>query len=339
MKNLLRALGNYLKFLEAPRRDAGKFTIPDDEKITMFEQLIEKSNKLGTAQEISPRKEFVQTSQNRIFNKLMESPNLQVRPKQRRTPRRSLRRTFIASPAFAIILLLVLGFGFVGSVQAADATIPGDFFYPLDLAIEKAQFQLATNDPDRIQLVLNFADERLGEARITFSEGDFGSTELALANYGQNLRIVRNLILNASDEMQGDLILVLAAHNLNQEKILQQLLSAASLETQEIILQTISILQHVLLEIEDLPEAAGVDFISNPHFKFAVDDLNNPKYEETSSEETSTEGSQDSSNGDWLPPGIIDNPGLDDDLPPGLKDKDKPPGQDDDKDKEKGTGN
>ncbi|MEK7105166.1 MAG: DUF5667 domain-containing protein [Patescibacteria group bacterium] len=60
------------------------------------------------------------------------------------------------------MLVLVAG-GWMTSVSAAYESVPGDFFYPIKIATERAQLTIATSDQKRAELHMDFASRRLAE--------------------------------------------------------------------------------------------------------------------------------------------------------------------------------
>ncbi len=67
----------------------------------------------------------------------------------------------------ALALVLVLGGGTM--VAASNQSLPGDFLFPVDLAIEKIQIKLA-NEEQRHELKLKFAEERVEEIKHVSEE-------------------------------------------------------------------------------------------------------------------------------------------------------------------------
>lgn len=78
---------------------------------------------------------------------------------------------FALSPRFALITLLILALvgGSATTVAASDHARPGDFLFPIDIALERVQIAIA-NRGVRDTLRLRFAEERLLEARLALAE-------------------------------------------------------------------------------------------------------------------------------------------------------------------------
>lgn len=330
MYKKLLTLKKYFKILEKSPHGEDTIAIHNRQRIKVLDHWVENSKKLSNAQTVEPKPEFVVASKNRIFDQVMQVQRVQTQTQRTHARQKPAFRTFIANPVFSIFLLLILGFGFVGSVQAADTSSPGDMLYFLDLAIENAKFKLATSDVQRVELLMDFSDERLEEAIETLSLGETSNAEIALAHYESHLHAVRNLILEASDEIQPNLIAILASHNENQLAVFNQMVASVNSEELASILQALSTSSHTLYSADELPESSGIEIHISTFLKFSADTIVNPK---DASESPAIEGQPDPSSDDWLPPGIIDNPEHSDELPPGLEDKEKPPGQGKDKQK------
>lgn len=67
----------------------------------------------------------------------------------------------------SFILALVLGTG--GVVAASNSAVPGDFLFPMDLAVEKVQMRFS-GDEREAELRLRFAEERISEIKRVSEE-------------------------------------------------------------------------------------------------------------------------------------------------------------------------
>jgi hypothetical protein len=335
MKRRLRAILEYLKIIETGSINPPSSKIQDTDKITIFEKLVDKSNTMKTAQQVYPRKEYIEASKNRIFDQLMDSQKALSAKSVTQRRKSGFVRTFVATPAFSVILILILGFGFVGSVQAADSALPGNALYFVDIAIEEARMLLALDDIARVQLRLGFAAERLHEAQQKFANGDTENAILALTGFEQQMRAISILILNAKDEIKPELVRLVAASYSSNSEVLAALSGSSPPEAAAALLHALGVSEHTIIDISILPEVAAMDIIVNTTLKFLADA---PKVIKgfTPSQMENSDTNDPESDG-YLPPGIIDNPSHEDgDLPPGLEDKKKPPGlEDKDRDKDK----
>lgn len=81
--------------------------------------------------------------------------------------------------ALIIALVVVLG---GGTVAAANAAVPGDALFGLDLAVEKARINFAGDDSKKNELKVKFAEERLAEAKtVVESRGSINVADIDLS--------------------------------------------------------------------------------------------------------------------------------------------------------------
>jgi hypothetical protein len=78
-------------------------------------------------------------------------------------PQRSLFSFMHLRLATTLIIFAVLIFGLLGTHLAAVSALPGDPFFPVKLAIEQAQVNLATNPQQRIELIESYDQRRAEE--------------------------------------------------------------------------------------------------------------------------------------------------------------------------------
>lgn len=76
--------------------------------------------------------------------------------------------TFGKRLAYATLAALILVSGSITTARVADAAKPGDFFFPIDIAVEKIQliFSVGTGKDN---LRIRFAEERLDEAKLVLN--------------------------------------------------------------------------------------------------------------------------------------------------------------------------
>lgn len=81
--------------------------------------------------------------------------------------------------ALIIALVVVLG---GGTVAAANAAVPGDALFGLDLAVEKARINFTGDDSKKNELKVKFAEERLAEAKtVVESRGSINVADIDLS--------------------------------------------------------------------------------------------------------------------------------------------------------------
>ena len=330
MKHKLKTILEYLKILDSDSPSQQAMRIKEKTNIKFIDEMMAKSTSMATAVQVVPKREFVEASKDRIFHQLMALNQAQGAGKAARMRKRVYGNRLAANPIFSILLILILGFGFVGSVQAADQALPGDLLYFADTAIEEAHVLMALNDLSRVHLRLEFAEERLDEAQQKFAAGDTRNAAVALAGFEKQMREISVVVLNAKSEIKTQLGKMVAEfHEINSE-VLLKLASSLPSENQEMIQQALGASEHTAIIILDIPEIEALDIEINFTLKFDADDPELLK--NGGSGDTSPTNEQPGSAGEdgYLPPGIIDNPGHGEGtLPPGLKDKDVPPGQED----------
>ncbi|MBE2201949.1 MAG: hypothetical protein IAE79_25300 [Anaerolinea sp.] len=84
----------------------------------------------------------------------------------------------------ATVVTLVAG---GGAVYVADAAVPGDALYGLDISIENVRLNLASTPEKTARLQLAFATERLQEAQKLMDAGDVDHYQVALSAYGDSI--------------------------------------------------------------------------------------------------------------------------------------------------------
>ncbi len=102
-----------------------------------------------------------------------------------------------------ILIAVLVAFTLAGVtlLSYANAAVPGDALYGLDLQLEAMRLSL-TNDPiSRGKLLVASAQERLEEIRLLAQEGDADNFSYALSVLGQNL-LMAGASLDATDESQ-----------------------------------------------------------------------------------------------------------------------------------------
>ena len=94
---------------------------------------------------------------------------------------------------FATIFLALLVFGlagFAGIARVADAAVPGEALYQLDLSLEQVQVGLVADATQRSTIQLAHAQERLDEALSLTREQDVAHAQEALVAYGVQMQEV-----------------------------------------------------------------------------------------------------------------------------------------------------
>ena len=85
----------------------------------------------------------------------------------------------------AIIVAVVLAISALGggTAYASQGSLPGDILYPVKLGTEQARLVLATNDVDKAELYLTFADSRVEEMTALAERGRPEQVNIAVNGY------------------------------------------------------------------------------------------------------------------------------------------------------------
>ena len=171
------------------------------DKPELFE-VLQKSNQLRKSKKVEPDPYFSRVSQIHVYYQLIEGKRSKFTPLENlkyflsnllplSPPKLALK------PIMTVFLALVLSVSFfVGGVQAADNSRPGQFLYPLDLAIEDVQLFFTRDEASRIRLRLSIAEERLMEAAAEYEQAEYENAEAALAGYEEVQRSLVEQITN-----------------------------------------------------------------------------------------------------------------------------------------------
>ena len=101
----------------------------------------------------------------------------------------------------SVILAIVLGLSAlgVGTVYAAQDSLPGDALYSVKLATEQAAMMLLRDDAARAERALSFAERRMGEMEALAEEGRPQDLGLAVEKYGYALNMALTMMEQAGD--------------------------------------------------------------------------------------------------------------------------------------------
>lgn len=328
MKQKIKTIIDTIKMLDSSSGSLLRRQSQEQTDIRIIDDIWMKSSLMTNSQQVVPKREFIEASRDRIFNRLMEIQRAQSPAKVTQKSRPAHRNRFATHPVFSILLILILGFGFVGSVQAADQALPGDMLYLVDTSIEEAHILIALNDVARVQLRLDFATERLQEAQVKFASGDSRNASIALKGFEKQMEEVTIIVINSKDAIKAKLGQLVTTYHARNSEILLALTEGLSNETAEVIQHALGAAEHAAITISDIPEIEALDLEVTITLKFAADD---PELTKTGGKrQDPADGNQTGGEDGYLPPGLYDNPGHSDgDLPPGLEDKKVPPGQED----------
>jgi hypothetical protein len=172
-----------------------------------------------------PDAAYLRNSHNRIINSLRSAS----RPKKQSSLR---SRSISLRPAYALIIVTLLavlfGSGF-GVYTASASSLPGDALYQVKLAGEKIQLAVSLSDDGDVQLLLGFAERRLGEVQALIDAGRFEDLDQALNGFDREMERIGEL----SDEEAGPAAPIdrlqqqLEKHILNLERVRDQVPDSA----------------------------------------------------------------------------------------------------------------
>ena len=223
-----------------------------EENQELYELLL-KSNRLRSAKKIKPDPLFSRVSQIHVYLQIVEGQKPKYNPLERiklflselsppAPPALSFR------PVFTFVLVMVLSFSlFVGGVQAADDSGPGQLLYPIDRAYENVQYAMALNDQNRLKLNLSFAEERLDEAEIAISEGDFENAEIAIVAYEHTQKTINTQLGSTSPTISENLKSSAFEARQKNAGVLTVLLETAPESAQATIQHAIDVAQEVIV--------------------------------------------------------------------------------------------
>ena len=161
--------------------------------------------------------------------------------------------------ALLILTTLVGGAG-IGTVFAAQTSMPNDLLYPIKTWSENARLELATSPEKDIELLLEFAERRVDEM-LTLAEEGSEISEPLMTQLQAHLEFAAQLCDQASDPLQTRL-------QIRQTLMTQEMLlnnapeDAMMLRTRDMLQQKIHQIDQTPLEdgtlLGDAPETADI---------------------------------------------------------------------------------
>ncbi len=100
----------------------------------------------------------------------------------------------------AIIVAVVLAVSALGggTAYASQGSLPGDVLYPVKLGTEQARLVLATNDVDKAELYLTFANSRVEEMTALAERGRSEKVNIAVNGYNEAMAMAGQKMEQAS---------------------------------------------------------------------------------------------------------------------------------------------
>lgn len=109
--------------------------------------------------------------------------------------------------AWALVIAAVVSLAAGGGVAyAADAAVPGDTLYGVDLAMEEVRLSLTSDSEAIFDYQLDRAEERLGEAKKLAASGDTENLSEALSGYGEAFAEAAKQAGKAGENAKGNAV-------------------------------------------------------------------------------------------------------------------------------------
>jgi hypothetical protein len=162
-----------------------------------------------------------QAFRDRAWKRLVNTSGAAAAPRQSKAPR---RRWSSWKPAYTLAsLLLAIGLlaGSVGAAYASGEALPGDSLYGVKRGLERAALALTATDAGDAQLLLTFADRRLGEAEELLRRGRPADLAQALAGYETAIAELLEVAAQEPDELDA-VADALATHERKLQEVLDQ---------------------------------------------------------------------------------------------------------------------
>jgi hypothetical protein len=210
------------------------------EQAAELEPLLQMTQQMAHLTNVGPRPAFARGARLNLENQLGiagEAVTFNGRNRHtRQKPKLFLQRRFSMSMLQLIIAAALALMGTTGgAAYAANASSPGDFLHGLDLALENTQLKLAPDVWSKVQLRLEFASERLGEAQETFAENKTTDGLEAVNEYGTEISAVAQLVGSADGADQEALALLLETAQGVHQDVLTNLLDKVPEQAKESI--------------------------------------------------------------------------------------------------------
>jgi hypothetical protein len=177
-----------------------------------------------------PSPSYITNTKIRILNRV----GGRSAPKERSETRRPRRRNLILRPAFTFLtLFVILGllFSSIGIISASADALPGDGLYGVKRGVEELRIGLTLSPSGDMELLSEFAENRVEEIEALLAAGREEDVEVALSDY---------------DEIVTELLTLLEEEDLSNEP-------ETADELQSGMLHHLEVLQQVL---ENAPESA-----------------------------------------------------------------------------------
>lgn len=142
-------------------------------------------------------------------------------------------KLILATRLVSAILAVVVGTTAVGggAVWAASDSLPGDFIYPVKLAVEDLRMDLVRTPEAQVDLALQFAEERVAETQA-MAEAGLPMSEQVMARMEQHFQHALHQAAWAPEKEMPGLLERIARRAQTQVQMLEQVRAMASEEAQ-----------------------------------------------------------------------------------------------------------
>lgn len=131
---------------------------------------------------------FARNAEVRIVNRMRATRRRAVsKPKPRPSSGWFGLPRFAQALAAALLVVVLIAAGTVGTAAAAENALPGDTLYPFKRGLEQARLVLSFSDQGDLRLLGQFSDERLDEIEALLGSGRHQDLDLAIAEYVETL--------------------------------------------------------------------------------------------------------------------------------------------------------
>jgi hypothetical protein len=97
------------------------------------------------------------------------------------------KRLTVMIIAVLVVMVIVLFGGTTATVLASQNSIPGDTLYPIKTTLERTRLSLARSGDARVELQLEFAEQRLAEIESLIKEGRFQNIKPAATAFEEHI--------------------------------------------------------------------------------------------------------------------------------------------------------
>lgn len=216
MTRLDQILTQCIEDVQSGRKSVAECLEAHPELRDQLEPALRMVERLTTARQLSAPEGFKQVAQIRIQNRIAQRLHqTQSRPSYSQRLSGSWRRwsgwrrigqatDIVQKPGFMsqrsmvwlglVVYLIVTSLLTSGVVYASSKALPGDVLYPAKLIVERFQIVLSGSDNQDTELYLNFATERLDEARQLIERNRVADIGQPLDEYGREVTIALNIL-------------------------------------------------------------------------------------------------------------------------------------------------